>query len=166
MIVPDNWMDELHRFTQQVPEAYQLLASHYYAAGLQPEDVRPVDIQPLPQSHKQRYSFDAEKQACYYNALSYCLRHRGDCRYVLGYYVNRDIGIPLEHAFVKVGGHYHDPTCQFVDGMGLDQYEDFKIIELTLAEALDCAQWAGDAKLPPTLFEAINWQRRKASPTD
>lgn len=63
-----------------------------------------------------RSSYRAEKKMCYKNAsdLVMMLGDTENVRYVEGY--ASSFGIPIEHAFVRVGDRYVDPTFELALG--------------------------------------------------
>lgn len=68
----------------------------------------------------------SEFKACFDNSYRY-LEYTG-ATYVLGY-VN--IGFPIEHAFIKVGDRYIDPTYEV---FGIEVSEYYSVLEVPLSQ--------------------------------
>lgn len=59
-----------------------------------------------------------EKKMCYKNAMSLCAMFPEKVEYVEGYFTC--CGLPLEHAFNKIGDKYVDITAEFLLGFDKD----------------------------------------------
>jgi hypothetical protein len=73
-----------------------------------------------------------------------------DCKYVIGFMLFR--GIPVEHAWVKVGDQYLDPTLT-----SNADHEYFSLAELDFMELIDVAAMCGCA---PSIYDYSRWLRK------
>ena len=108
-------------------------------------DAVPVECVPMDEAFTPeqmeiiRKSFYFRQKQCYKNAsdlldVEICRAFRGmELRYVEGY-VYDPILIPIEHAFVKVGDKYVDPTFELALGMDVRRCYYCSLIEVSRAE--------------------------------
>lgn len=123
-------------------------------------DARPVDCVPMAdvftpeQLDFLKQSYRPERKQCYKNAsdLVQLISHPwaflfdGPVKYVEGYACSNGL-FPIEHAFVKVGDKYIDPTFEIVLGMDVKSCHYVSLIEMEyrdLAEILLENEYYGD----------------------
>lgn len=85
----------------------------------------------------------SKPKMCFNNAFLYLMEHT-DCSYILGYVV-LDIGVPIEHAWVKSNKGYLDVT---LDVRGGEEY--YPLVELSYSEVCD---FVFKKEYPPSIYD-------------
>jgi len=74
------------------------------------DDVSPVRVKPMASVVRKLAKRIVQQKACYYNAATMMFSAcRPDMKYVIGY---ASAPIPTDHAWLKVGDTYYDPTWE------------------------------------------------------
>lgn len=127
-------------------------------SGQDPAAAREVLVAPLPSPIRRRIQRRVAYKACYHNAELVIRANKGG-RYVLGYWQHL---IPVEHAWVRFGDTYHDPTSEILfNGVGLF----VSVVELELPQVQEIRQAIG-ARDSLDLYGYCRWlsmERRKAA---
>jgi len=124
---------------------------------LDPDLAVPCEYSPMGEKMPAVLRERMQAKACFNNAF-HAAAHFPDARYVLGYWLH--VVAPLEHAWVRVGDAYHDPTYEFVlSKMGHGPGEHYAVVEMTVGEVL---RVMADLKIkyPPTMLEYVMWKRK------
>lgn len=94
---------------------------------------REVAVTPLPSSIRRRIRNRVVHKACFHNAELAIRANKGGL-YVLGFWQHL---IPVEHAWVRFGDTYHDPTSEILfNGEGLF----ISVVELELQQVHEIRQ--------------------------
>lgn len=99
------------------------------------------EVVSVPVSH-QAFDRSVQKQ-CYNNSFLYVMEQMGRL-YVLGYVV-LDIGVPIEHAWVKSNETYLDVTLAPKDG-----YEYYPLVEMDFQEV---SKFVCERGYAPSLYD-------------
>lgn len=98
--------------------------------GINPDFLKEVDVVPMTVEQLAVAKDIVQPQQCFDNCFE--LAASLNATYVLGVYCGL---IPIEHAFIKVGDKYYDPTLEIVTGNLEGQY--FSFLEIPLSELVE-----------------------------
>lgn len=77
------------------------------------DDAILVDVESMPSDIRKVANGLVTQRACFYNAaMMVSVLRRGDMKYVIGY---ASSPVPFEHAWIRVGELYYDPTWEIYD---------------------------------------------------
>ena len=73
----------------------------------------PVDVESMPLEIRELAHKLVKPKACFYNAaMMLSVMRRNDVKYVVGYV---SAPVPFEHAWIRVGESYYDPTWEILN---------------------------------------------------
>jgi hypothetical protein len=116
-----------------------------------------VDVESMPFKIREIAKVLVMPKACFYNAaIMLSVMHRIDMKYVIGY---ASAPVPFEHAWIKVGGSYYDPTWEIFDKPFGSEY--LSLSEMGLEE-LDKTMTAMKTDEPPDLMALHRFRRQNS----
>jgi hypothetical protein len=160
-------LEDLNKFLQETkfPESLGLSARMaMYNYKHQPVQIK---ISKIPKD-KRALFLRIQKKECYRNAFLSALAflHKtGDVRYVLGFYTAKTLPLDVEHAWIKVGKEYYDPTVEIALKKDPTQDTYYSFVELTCKQAWKLLK--KNRNLPPSLLDVarltgVRKERKKA----
>ncbi|HBC3404766.1 TPA: hypothetical protein KDZ97_003637 [Vibrio parahaemolyticus] len=120
--------------------------------GLNPAELVPVSVQPMNEQQREIAQEVVLPKRCFDNSIQLAMHL--DATYVLGVYQSI---IPIEHAWLKVGDTYIDPTLETVIGDVSGEY--LSLMEVKASELMDLVEaiqrYSGDDAAYPPMFHTI-----------
>lgn len=121
-----------------------------------PVDPPSVQLSPLPLKIAKKVRRLVKPKSCYNNSFHTLSAMLGagmsDCSYILGYWTP---SIPIEHAWVRCGDQWFDPTRELLLDSTNEIYKNseyFPLIELDMGELLEIINTTRHS-CPPALFD-------------
>lgn len=132
------------------------------STGIRQEMLNEITVLPMTDCICHISESIVKPNQCYDNTLKILQRMlrvtTQTVKYVLGMCVCNGV-FPIEHAWLKVGDTYYDPTLEIVVGQ-TDDNDYFSVMEFDLEEAIDAmesvADYMGGDYYPP-MFDAMRY---------
>ncbi|MDH3998729.1 MAG: hypothetical protein OET90_07800 [Desulfuromonadales bacterium] len=116
-----------------------------------------VDVESMPPEIRELAEKMVLPKACFYNeAMMLSVMHRSDMKYVIGY---ASAPVPFEHAWIRVGGSYLDPTWEMFGKQFGSEY--LSLCEMGCKE-LDETMAAMKTDEPPDLMALHRFRRHNS----
>lgn len=117
-----------------------------------------VEVKSMPSDIRKIAEGLVERRACFYNsAMMVSVMFRSDMKYVVGY---ASAPIPFEHAWIRVGELYYDPTWEICNKSLGSGY--LSLCEMSLEE-LEKIMHAMKTDIPPDLVAMRRFRRMNRS---
>lgn len=125
-----------------------------------PELARQVTVAPLPSAVRRRIQNRVAYKACFHNAELAIKANKRAGLYVLGYWQHL---IPVEHAWVRFGNVYHDPTSEILFDGEPGLFVSVVELELSQVEEIRRAIGTRDSLDMYGYFKWLSKERREAA---
>jgi len=144
-------MSRRHRLAAAIVASFDFFEMMEKTYG---QKLKKVKVSKLPEEYKEKCK--SEAKACWNNAFVSATKIPG-AEYVIGWTVTQ--GIPIEHAWVKQGGTYYDPTIELALQRDPTKDDYYVLDEMGLGKTLKVMEH-NKIKSPPMLHEGIRWKRK------
>ncbi|WP_224962654.1 hypothetical protein [Geomonas subterranea] len=152
-------MSSVRGFTSTGSGTLDYVRSLLHVSRQDPELARQVTVAPLPSPVRRRIRNLVAYKACFRNAELAIRTNKGGL-YVLGYWQHL---IPVEHAWVRFGDVYHDPTSEILFNGKPGLFVSVVELELSQVEEIQRAIGTRDSLDLYGYFKWLGRERREAA---